>query len=66
MKRAPSLITAAILIGLSANAGAQARNCLTHPEASPVERVIDVTPGEVVVLDVTMSLGVDDAGKDAR
>ncbi len=36
---------------------------LTHPEARPVEREISVATGEVVTLDVTMSLGsIDDAG----
>ncbi len=39
---------------------------LTHPEAvAPVEREIAIVPGEVVTLDVTMSVGLDDAGKDA-
>jgi serine/threonine protein kinase len=36
---------------------------LTHPEARPVEREISVSTGEVVTLDVTMSVGsIDDAG----
>ena len=34
MKRAPSLIAGMMLLGLSANAQAQARNCLTQAEAS--------------------------------
>jgi hypothetical protein len=40
---------------------------LTHPEAPPVEREIDVAPSETVTLDVTMAIGaLEDAGKDAR
>jgi serine/threonine protein kinase len=40
---------------------------LTHPDAPPVEREVDVATGEVVTLDVTMSVGtIEDAGKDAR
>ncbi|MEA2746724.1 MAG: eukaryotic-like serine/threonine-protein kinase [Myxococcales bacterium] len=40
---------------------------LTHPEAPPVEREISVATGEIVTLDVTMSVGsVEDAGKNAR
>ena len=40
---------------------------LTHPEAPPVEREISVAAGEVVTLDVTMSVGTtEDAGRDAR
>jgi hypothetical protein len=40
---------------------------LTHPEAPPVEREISVATGEIVTLDVTMSVGSpEDAGKDAR
>jgi hypothetical protein len=36
---------------------------LTHPEARPVEREISVATGEVVTLDVTMSVGgIEDAG----
>ncbi|MDB4943191.1 MAG: Serine/threonine-protein kinase PknB [Labilithrix sp.] len=40
---------------------------LTHPDAPPVEREIDVTAGETVTLDVTMALGgaAEDAGKGA-
>jgi len=43
---------------------------LTHPDAPPVDREIDVVAGETVMLDVTMALGTqgaaEDAGKDAR
>jgi len=39
---------------------------LTHPDAPPIDREIDVVPGDVVMLDVTMQLGAEDAGKDAR
>lgn len=40
---------------------------LTHPEAPPVEREVTIARGEVVTLDVTMSVGAtEDAGKDAR
>jgi len=40
---------------------------LVHPEAPPVEREITVATGEVVTLDVTMSVGtLEDAGRDAR
>ena len=40
---------------------------LTHPDAPPVEREVTVATGEVVTLDVTMSVGtLEDAGKDAR
>jgi serine/threonine protein kinase len=36
---------------------------LTHPDAPPVEREISVATGEVVTLDVTMSVGsIEDAG----
>jgi serine/threonine protein kinase len=40
---------------------------LTHPDAPPLEREVNVATGEVVTLDVTMSVGmVEDAGKNAR
>jgi hypothetical protein len=40
---------------------------LTHPEAPAVEREISVATGEIVTLDVTMSVGsLEDAGKNAR
>jgi serine/threonine-protein kinase len=41
---------------------------LTHPDAPVVEREVDVAVGETVTPDVTMSVGLDDAGagKDAR
>lgn len=40
---------------------------LTHPDAPPVDREIDVVANETVMLDVTMNLGaLEDAGKDAR
>ena len=40
---------------------------LTHPDAPPVEREVTAATGEVVTLDVTMSVGtLEDAGKDAR
>ncbi|MBS2019625.1 MAG: serine/threonine protein kinase [Deltaproteobacteria bacterium] len=40
---------------------------LSHPDAPPVDREIDVVANETVTLDVTMSLGaLEDAGKDAR
>jgi len=38
-----------------------------HPEAPAVEREVTVVTGEVVTLDVTMSVGtLEDAGKDAK
>ena len=43
---------------------------LSHPDAPAVDREIDVVAGEIVMLDVTMTLGgpggPEDAGKDAR
>jgi serine/threonine-protein kinase len=40
---------------------------LTHPDAPPVEREVEITTNETVTLDVTMAVGtVTDAGKDAR
>jgi serine/threonine-protein kinase len=40
---------------------------LTHPDAPPVEREIDVATTGTVTLDVTMAVGtLEDAGKDAR
>ncbi|OJY18531.1 MAG: hypothetical protein BGO98_32885 [Myxococcales bacterium 68-20] len=40
---------------------------LTHPDApSAVEREVDIVTGEIVTLDVIMSLSSEDAGKDAR
>jgi serine/threonine-protein kinase len=40
---------------------------LVHPEAPAVEREVTVVTGEVVTLDVTMSVGtLEDAGKDAK
>ncbi len=40
---------------------------LTHPDAPPIDREIDVVANETVTLDVTMvPSGAEDAGKDAR
>lgn len=39
---------------------------LVHPDALPVERDVTVAPGEVVSLDVTMTMVPEDAGADAR
>jgi serine/threonine-protein kinase len=40
---------------------------LIHPDAvAPVERELTIAPGETLMLDVTMNLTLDDAGKDAR
>jgi serine/threonine-protein kinase len=40
---------------------------LSHPDApAPVERTIEIVPGETVSLEVTLDLAADDAGKDAR
>jgi serine/threonine-protein kinase len=40
---------------------------LSHPDAvSPIERQIDIAPGETVTLDVTLSVFADDAGKEVR
>ncbi|MDF2692500.1 MAG: Serine/threonine-protein kinase PknB [Labilithrix sp.] len=40
---------------------------LTHPDApSPIEREIEIVSGEIVTLDVTMTMSAEDAGKDAR
>lgn len=39
---------------------------LTHPDAPPVDREVDVETGNVVTLDVTMAIDERDAGKDAR
>ena len=38
---------------------------LTHPDAPPIEREVDVVPNETLTLDVTMALGTgaEDAGK---
>ncbi len=38
---------------------------LTHPEAPPIEREVDVVANETVTLDVTMALA-EDAGKDTK
>jgi hypothetical protein len=39
---------------------------LSHPDAPSFERAVTIVTGETVTLDVTMSLGDLDAGKDAR
>jgi eukaryotic-like serine/threonine-protein kinase len=40
---------------------------LTHPDAPvPIEREIEIVAGEIVTLDVTMTMSSEDAGKDAR
>ncbi len=40
---------------------------LAHPDAvGPVDREVTIVTGEVMTLDVTMNMGVDDAGRDAR
>ena len=39
---------------------------LTHPDAPPVDREVEVETGNVVTLDVTMAIDERDAGKDAR
>jgi eukaryotic-like serine/threonine-protein kinase len=39
---------------------------LTHPDGPPIERGIEIVRGETLTLEVTMNLGAEDAGKDAR
>ncbi len=39
---------------------------LVHPDGPPVEREVTIAPGEIVSLDVTMTMHADDAGADAR
>lgn len=40
---------------------------LDHPDAiASVDREVTIVAGEVMTLDVTMNLGSEDAGKDAR
>jgi eukaryotic-like serine/threonine-protein kinase len=39
---------------------------LTHPDGPPIERGIEIVREETLTLEVTMNLGAEDAGKDAR
>jgi eukaryotic-like serine/threonine-protein kinase len=39
---------------------------LTHPDGAPIERGVEIVRGETLTLEVAMSLGAEDAGKDAR
>jgi serine/threonine-protein kinase len=39
---------------------------LSHPDATPIEREIEIIAGETITLEVTLDLVPEDAGKDAR
>jgi hypothetical protein len=39
---------------------------LSHPDATPIEREVEIVAGETMTLEVTLDVSAEDAGRDAR